>query len=275
MIKWKRKKNVYEHSGKRHRLLQQRRGKNEAGRTLRAVEFFTTIRYIEKYLRPEVKILENGAGPGRNSHYFARQGYAIDAVELVPRNIEQFKADTRPGETITVVRGDARNLSSFEDGRYDITITLVLGPLYPLPGDEDKRTALSEALRVTKSGGIVFAAYILNEATVINYLFRRDKIAIREITDRVEKSRYQMEEIPEKNLCICKIEDINRVMTGFPAERLHLVGTDMVSGMIRDLLSELDDVAFCAYLDYIQTICERPDMIGISGHILDIFRKNA
>ncbi len=47
------------------------------------VEFLTTMRYIEKYIRPGARVLEIGAGTGRYSHALARQGYAIDAVELV------------------------------------------------------------------------------------------------------------------------------------------------------------------------------------------------
>ena len=51
------------------------------------VEFLTTMRYIEKYLKPGSRILEIGAGTGRYSHALARQGYAVDAVELVERHV--------------------------------------------------------------------------------------------------------------------------------------------------------------------------------------------
>ena len=47
------------------------------------VEFLTTVHYIEKYLKPGMKIMEIGAGTGRYSHYFARNGYQVDAVELM------------------------------------------------------------------------------------------------------------------------------------------------------------------------------------------------
>ena len=54
------------------------------------VEFLTTMHYIEKYLKQGDKILEIGAGTGRYSHTLARQGYCVDAVELVEHNIEVF-----------------------------------------------------------------------------------------------------------------------------------------------------------------------------------------
>lgn len=37
------------------------------------VEFLTTIRFVEKYLKHGMKLLEVGAGTGRYSHYFARK----------------------------------------------------------------------------------------------------------------------------------------------------------------------------------------------------------
>ena len=38
------------------------------------VEFLTTMRYIETYLRPGMRILEIGAATGRYSHTLARKG---------------------------------------------------------------------------------------------------------------------------------------------------------------------------------------------------------
>ena len=68
------------------------------------VEFLTSIRYIEKYLFPGARILELGAGTGRYSHYFARKGYTVGAVELMPIHIEQFEKETKPGENVTSFR---------------------------------------------------------------------------------------------------------------------------------------------------------------------------
>ena len=67
-----------------------------------SVEFLTTMRYIEKYIKPGDCILEIGAGTGRYSHALARQGYAVDAVELIEHNIETFSKNTQPNEKITI-----------------------------------------------------------------------------------------------------------------------------------------------------------------------------
>ena len=77
------------------------------------VEYLTTMRYIEKYLQPGMRILEVGAATGRYSHTLAQKGFRVDAVELVQHNIEIFKQKTLPGENVTIRQGDARDLSYY------------------------------------------------------------------------------------------------------------------------------------------------------------------
>ena len=131
-----------------------------------SVEFLTTMRYIEKYLKHGDKVLEIGAGTGRYSHALARRGHPVDAVELVAHNIEVFRQNTRPGESVTIAQGNALDLSAFADNAYDVT--LLLGPLYHLYTQDDKRRALREAIRVTKPGGVVFAAYVISDGCLLD-----------------------------------------------------------------------------------------------------------
>lgn len=56
-------------------------------------------------------------------------------------------------------------------------------------------------------------------------------------------------------------------------ERLHYVGTDMATNFMRRTIDEMDDALFEQYLRYHFSICERPDMVGATHHMLDIFRK--
>jgi hypothetical protein len=35
----------------------------------------------------------------------------------------------------------------------------------------------------------------------------------------------------------------------------------------------MDDNTFSLYLKYHYAVCERPDMVGLSHHTLDVFRK--
>ena len=55
---------------------------------------------------------------------------------------------------------NAKDLSCFADNTFDVT--LLLGPMYHLFTVEDQKKALAEAIRVTKPGGVIFAAYCGN-----------------------------------------------------------------------------------------------------------------
>ena len=66
------------------------------------VEFLTTVRYIEKYLRPGARILDVGAGTGVYSFYFAEQGYHVDALELADENVRVFREKLEQREKVTI-----------------------------------------------------------------------------------------------------------------------------------------------------------------------------
>jgi len=66
------------------------------------VEFLTTMRFIERYLAPDAKIIEIGAGTGRYSRALADRGCSVDAVELFPHNIDIFKASLKPEKNIKI-----------------------------------------------------------------------------------------------------------------------------------------------------------------------------
>lgn len=247
---------------------------DEEGRLLSKhgrVEFLTTMHYIEKYLRPGMRVLEIGAATGRYSHTLARMGYRVDAVELVQHNIDIFNTLTNPGEHVTVRQGNAKDLGCFGDHTFDMT--LLLGPMYHLFSAEEQRQALAEAIRVTKKGGIVMAAYCGNDATMVQYCFGRGMLKEERYQKLVDFETFKASSDPAELFELYRIEDIDALMTKFNTERLHFVGTDMATNYMRSVIDEMEDELFDLYLKYHFTICERSDMVGVSHHFLDIFRK--
>lgn len=237
------------------------------------VEYLTTMRYIEKYLKPGMRVLEIGAATGRYSHALARRGYSVDAVELVQHNIDIFKLNTEPGESISICQGNAKDLSFFADNTYDIT--LLLGPMYHLFTVEEQLQALSEAIRVTKVGGVVFAAYCGNDATMVQYCFGRGMLKEKKYQDLVDPVTFKASSDPAELFELYRKEDIDELMSHFNVTRLHYVGTDMATHYMREVVDAMDDELYEMYLKYHFVICERADMIGASHHFLDVFRKEA
>lgn len=234
------------------------------------LEYETTMRYIMRYLKPSHSILEIGAGTGRYSLQLAELGYAVTAVELVEHNLNQLKAEIQPGMKIRAMQGNALDLSTLQDNSFDVT--LVLGPMYHLFSTEDKHQALREALRVTKTGGVVFVAYCITDATIFEYGFRQDHI--QEILDKgmLDESFIACSK-PQDLFEMVRKSDIDAMMKAYYVQRLHYVATDGLSYFMRRELEEMTEESFRIFRKYHFSVCENPDLVGATAHSLDIFRK--
>ena len=246
---------------------------DEEGRLMRKSrmpEYLNTMKYIEKYLSPDSKIIEIGAGTGRYSLALAKRGYDVTAVELVPHNIDVMKKKVKSHHNIKIYEGNACDLSMFESETYDIV--LLLGPMYHLFTDEDKYKAMSEAIRVAKTGGVIYSSYCNNDTSIYKLFYKKkildylDKGLIQEDYHTISSS----DEIFE----LYRKSDIDNLMKKHNVTRLHFVGVDMLSYFSDDRLDLLNDREFDEYMKFLSTLCEREDCVGLSIHMLDIFRKN-
>lgn len=237
------------------------------------VEFLTTMHYIEKYITPGSHVLEIGAATGRYSHALARQGYTVDAVELVEHNIEIFRKNTQPDEVITIMQGNAIDLSAFPDNKFDVT--LLLGPLYHLYNTEDKRQALREAIRVTKQGGVIFTAYVISDGCILDEGFNRGNISVAEYIEKglIDAKTFAAKSKPKDLFELVRKEDIDKLMSVFPVNRLHYVAADGCALFMREVIDKMGNDTFELYLKYHFATCEREDLLGITSHAIDIFRK--
>ena len=246
---------------------------DEEGRLMRKSrmpEYLNTMKYIEKYLSPGAKIIEIGAGTGRYSLTLAEMGYDVTAVELVPHNIEIMKKKVKPYHNISIYEGNACDMSKFESGTYDIV--LLLGPMYHLFSDGDKHQALSEAIRLAKTNGIIFASYCNNDTSI--YKFFYTKRILKYLDKGLIKDDYHTVSSPEEIFELYRKSDIDELMKKYSVTRLHFVGVDMLSYLCDDRLDLLNSREFEEYMKFLSNLCEREDCVGLSIHFLDIFKKN-
>lgn len=234
------------------------------------VEFLTTIRYVEKYLKENDRIIEIGAGTGRYSHYFAQKGFEVDAVELVEHNIEVFKSKTKPNEKITVRQGNALDLSEFADNTYDVT--LLLGPMYHLYTEEEQKKALEEAIRITKPDGFVFVAYVMVDPCILSF-FKKNRI--NELIDEgmLDPVTLETHFPPEGIFKLYTVDEIKKLSSNFNVSRIHLIATDNDAENMVESIAAMDNDTFDLFLRYHFSTCERQDLIGNSHHTLDVLRK--
>lgn len=236
------------------------------------VEYLTTMKYIEESLAgiETPAILEVGAGTGRYSVALAKQGLRVTAVELVEHNLDVLRSKLDGTEPITAMQGNALDLSFLPDDAFDLT--LVLGPMYHLYTREDKLRALSEAVRVTKPGGRILAAYCMNEPTVIQFVFAKQNLAYAAERNLLTPD-WHCKSDPREVFDLVRTEDIAALDAALPVERLKLVAADGATNYNRDMIDAMDDRTFAKWMDYHFAVCERRDLIGASHHTLDILRK--
>jgi ubiquinone/menaquinone biosynthesis C-methylase UbiE len=124
------------------------------------IELLSTLRLIDKYFPGKGHVLDVGGGPGRYTIELLNRGYTVSLVDLnrdlVVLAEKKLKEHHLAAEGLFV--GDARNLAAFEDQAFDAL--LVMGPLYHLSMQSDRRLVLNEARRVLKPGGRALVAYL-------------------------------------------------------------------------------------------------------------------
>lgn len=250
---------------------------DEEGRLLRRygqVEYITTMTYIHKFLpesgRENCRILEVGAGTGRYSIALAQEGYAVDSVELVEHNLTILKSKITADYNITARQGNALDLSAYGDETFDMT--LILGPMYHLYTEEDKKRALKEAIRVTKPGGHILAAYCMNEATILQYCFGENKLGECMQKNMLTEDFHCISK-PEDLFELVRTEDIISLTEGMGVTRINLVASDGAANYMRDIIDSMDEEVYKQFIRYHLSVCERQDLIGATNHSLDILKK--
>lgn len=236
------------------------------------VEFRVSMKYIHEYLptdvpKEEVKILDIGAGTGRYSVALSKEGYDVTAVELVKYNLGILKSK---GSKVKAMQGNALNLKKLQDHTFDVT--LLFGPMYHLFGKEDKKKALAEAKRVTKTGGIILVAYCMNEYGVLTYAFKEKHITECMDAKRLTRDFHTISE--KENLYdYMRIEDINELLEDSGLERIKILSPDGPANYMRPFLNQLSEEEFEYFVQYQMATCERSDLIGAGAHTLDILKK--
>jgi len=229
------------------------------------IEYLTSIKYIEKYLKKEDKIIDIGAGTGKYSKYFADNGYDVFAVELCKSNLREIEK-----KEIKCIQGNATNLKKIKDNEYNITI--LFGPMYHLISMEEKVKALEEAKRITKPGGYIFISYCMNEYAVITHAFIDNNIK-ESIDNNLIDSEYKITPKDDDLYSFVRLEDINYLKDKCNLKRVKILSQDGPTEYIKKVINKMNNYEFNTYFNYHLSICERPELLGAGRHILDILQK--
>lgn len=124
------------------------------------LEYLRTQEILRRTLPKTAKVLDIGGATGAHAEWLAQDGHQVHLIDPVSEHVEA--AATLPGVTAAV--GDARQLN-VPDNSFDVV--LLFGPLYHLTDPRDRQQVISEARRVLRNGGQVFAAAISRYLTLM------------------------------------------------------------------------------------------------------------
>lgn len=234
------------------------------------VEFTVTMKHILNCIgaRKNLNILDVGAGTGRYSSALAELGHSVTAVELVKKNLSVLKENY---PNITAIQGNALNLKKVKDESFDIT--LLFGPMYHLFTEKDKLQTLNEAKRVTKKGGYILVAYLMNDYAVITYAFKEGNLK-KCLKENKLSSDFQCLTKERDLYSYIRLKDINILNEKAGLKREKIIAVDGATDYIRPIINKMSEEEFKIYIDYQMNICELPELIGASSHTLDILSNS-
>lgn len=250
------------------------------------VEYITTMQYIHKYIEAlqgenakdtTLRILDIGAGTGRYAVELAKEGHDVTAVEYVKYNLGRLKqnADVAKKECqesgkeflLQAYQGDARKLKRFAEDSFDLT--LLFGPMYHLYSFEDKLQALTEAKRVTKPGGYILVAYLMNEYGVLTYGFKEGN-AIACIEDGRLDENFHCRSTEKDLYDYVRLEDMKELRDAAGLEHVQTISADGPADYMRRELNAMSEEMFAKFIEYHLSTCERPELLGAGAHTVDI-----
>lgn len=230
------------------------------------IEFLTTVRQIEKHLKPGMKILDLGAGTGEYSLYFAGNGYDVTAIELVEKHVKQIKEKMVPKMTLEVFQGNAKDISIIEHNSFDIV--LCFGPLYHLEKVEDKMKCIEEVKRVCKDNGKMFFAFISNDMVITTETMCYNPEFLKE--DSYDHDSFKVEDFP---FVFHTVGDCRNLLKDSNLKIKGEVAADGLSELLADKINAMDDESYEQWINYHFYCCEKPEFLGASNHLLFVAEK--
>lgn len=242
------------------------------------LEYARTHELLRQYLPPPpAVVLDAGGGPGVYACALAAEGYAVHLLDAMPLHVEQARAASarqprRPLASAEI--GDARAMTQADAV---VDAVLLLGPLYHLIERRDRIQALTEARRVLRPGGVLFAAGISRFASPLDG-FDEGAISDPAFQQIVEDDlRTGQHRNPTDNPAYFTTSFFHRpdeleaevIEAGFSIETL--VAVERPFWLLKETNSSWDDSERRErLLGYLRAVESEPSLLGVSAHIMVI-----
>jgi S-adenosylmethionine-dependent methyltransferase len=244
---------------------------------LHQLEYDLTWRYLTRYLPPAGSILEIGAGTGRYTLELCRRGYSVTAVDLSAALLQRCKLRLEAEELheqVQFVLADARDLHAVVGTAFDAV--LLMGPLYHLVFEEDRRQAVRQAADRLYSGGLLFSTH-LSRLGVLGDLMRRMPAWIergKEVRFLLDKGR-RPDDLPRSGFrgYFAHVSEIRPLHEALGLQTVMLAGVEPAISADDESYNQLQVSQRDLWLDLLFEVSADETTVGASRHLLYIGRK--
>ena len=242
-------------------------------------EFVLTAYMMEKHIRAGDRILDIGGGPGRYAVHFAKMGCEVTLVDLSEGNIALAKEKcAEAGVSVQMYAHNALTLDELHLGEFDHVF--LMGPLYHLPDLNDRRTAVSQALKCLKVGGLLYTSFILDFSGFIQDMKNGPGLLPEDLKSPI--SRRLQESVLHgidysgpafTTICFINQSKIRPFMESFPLETVHLFGQEGFLAPNENQILSYPAEEQALWLDMAKKFLEAPQLLSYSEHAMHIGRK--
>ncbi len=250
---------------------------NEWNRTAGTIEYCITARMLERTIRPGESVLDIGGGPGRYSLWLAEKGCKAALFDLSSGNVAFASRKTiQMGLPLQTICGNALDETLYPEGRFDHV--LVMGPMYHLFQEKDRRKVIENALKHLKSGGKIYIAFINLMAGLYYYLdewpegFEEELKLGNEFGECVLEYRsWQGKAFTEARFDT--LSDILHFTDSLGLKKVTIFGQESFLGAHVTKVEALAEPHRSLWIDYACGVCERPEYLAMSSHIMYVGEK--
>lgn len=228
------------------------------------IEYFVTMKYFEKTIPRNSRVLDCCAGAGAYAFALATDHHVV-ATDLSSNNINKIKEQQKKTPLLEgVFQQDVCDLNCFEDESFDVV--LCMGALYHIFDEEMRIRAIQECKRVCKKGGILVFAYLNKWGSFYNGMINNLK--------SMELLYHEYESGNNEDIFYRTTgEEIYRLCKQQELQCLYNVGVDHLSFLASEKIDAMDDAEYQKLLKYQLEASSQPEIAGVSLHGLWIGRK--
>jgi S-adenosylmethionine-dependent methyltransferase len=241
-------------------------------------EFPVTFSFLEKYIKPNSKILDIGGGPGKYAFPLKKMGHEVILIDLSAGNIKLAKRKEK--ELGFKLDGcyvmEATDLSYFNNSSFDVILNF--GPLYHLQKLEDRKKIVNESLRVLKTGGVGAFAFLSIYGPVYD-LIKKDPSLINERYENIKnimlnKMHTESEGEPGfTDIFLIDPMEIKEFFNSFNIECITIFGAEGLTSQSEWIIKKAGNKILKKWIDFAIETAETIGALNCSEHIIYIGRK--